>query len=1083
MDYAELHVHSAYSFLDGASMPEELVKRAVELELSALAITDHDGLPGVVQLATAARQYGMPTVIGSEISLPWDGEDLSPVRVGQRDPEAAHLLVLARHADGYRSLSHAIGTAMLDSGVKGQARYTLEALAEAGSGRWQILTGCRKGHVRKALEESPGIWAKDAARQQLDRLTALFGKENVAVEITHSGQPLDRERNAVLAELAKEKRLDLVATNNVHMARMRDAPVADVLAATRSNRTLEQMRAWLPSWPACLRSAQEMYQLHGDHPYAVENAARIAGECSFDLSLVAPNLPPFPVPENHTEASWLRDLTEEKAAQRYGPRGRLNMEAWSKIDHELDVICQLGFPGYFLIVHEIVDFCHANNIWCQGRGSAANSAVCFALGITAVDAVRHKMLFERFLSPGRSGPPDIDVDIEAARREEVIQHIYERYDRQHAAQVANVITYRPRSAIRDAARALGYEIGQADRWSKAVERNLESSQKQAPAGFAQKWALSEDMPEDVSAIASRLQKLPRHLGIHSGGMVLCDRPVIDVCPAGWATMPGRTVLQWDKDDCAEAGLVKFDLLGLGMLTALRLGFDELTQRGIRGIDGRSLGLHNIDQHDAKVYDLLCAADTIGVFQVESRAQMATLPRLRPRTFYDIVIEVALIRPGPIQGNSVNPYINRRRGREAVTYPHPLLENALKKTLGVPLFQEQLMQIAIDAAGFSPSQADRLRKAMGAKRSHERMAQLREELMEGMKSKGISPEVGEEIYEKLQAFADFGFPESHSFSFAYLVYASAWLKVHYPENFYAGLLGAQPMGFYSPQSLVADARRHGVKILPVDVCFSQENSSVEETSPCEIVDPHPLVTVDSRRGLRLGLSNVKGLGKAIERILHARAVASFESVADLARRAELSTRELEALARADALQSLNVDRREGIWAAEALSFSGIGSAQWFQPTIPGTEVGARAPQLPVMSEVEKNVEDLRSTGISPYSHPLDFIRRDLEERGVYKISDATRARVGERIWVAGIVTHRQRPHTAAGITFLSLEDETGLLNVVCSVGLWQRYRTVLRSSQGLIVRGMVERADGVTNFVADGAEELPLKVALPSRDFR
>lgn len=1108
MRYAELHAHSAYSFLDGASMPRELVKRAVELELEALAITDHDGLPGVVQLASAAREYGLPTVIGSEISMEYrepgtrvsdlpirhTGGELgvpqarsTEARAGRRDPQAAHLLVLARDADGYRKLSNAIGSAMLDSGIKGEAAYTLEGLAQRATGSWQILTGCRKGHVRRALERDQGIWARDNARAELDRLVALFGRDNVAVEISNHGQPLDRERNCVLVELARQAKVEYVATGNVHMASIADSQLADVLAATRANETLESMRGWLPAWPAYLRSAREMHALHPDHPEAVEMAADIGALCAFDLSLVAPNLPPFPVPEGHTEATWLRTLVEEKACERYGPRSPQTEHAWSKIDHELEVIIQLGFPGYFLIVHEIVEFCHLSGIWCQGRGSAANSAVCFALGITAVDAVKHNMLFERFLSPGRSGPPDIDVDIEARRREEVIQHVYQRYGRQYAAQVANVITYRPRSAIRDAARALGYDQGQADRWNKTLESRIYSRQReqQAPStpSFRATWHLSDEVPLDVQRIAAQLQRLPRHLGIHSGGMVLCDRPIIDVCPVGWATMEGRTVLQWDKDDCAEAGLVKFDLLGLGMLTALRLAFSEITARGVRGIDGKVLDLHNIEQDDERVYDLLCAADTVGVFQVESRAQMSTLPRLRPRNFYDIVIEVALIRPGPIQGNSVNPYLARRRGREAVTYPHPLLKNALEKTLGVPLFQEQLMQIAIDTAGFTPAQADRLRKAMGAKRSHERMAQLRSELLDGMAAKGIDEPTAEHIYEKLEAFAEFGFPESHSFSFAYLVYASAWLKVHYPENFYAGLLGAQPMGFYSAQSLVADARAHGVEILPIDVSFSYEHSSVEETAE-RAVKKHPLVDADPRRGLRLGLSNIKGLGeKTIQRILAAREKEAFANVADLARRAELTTKDVEALAGAGALASLNVSRREGIWAAEAVSFNGVRAGQWFQPTLVGTEVGIRAPRLIQMSPVEENVADLSSTGISPFHHPIEFVRDALSARGILQVAQTIDSPVETRIRVAGIVTHRQRPHTASGITFLSIEDETGLLNVVCRVAFWTKYRKILRGSQALILRGMVEKADGAVNFVADGVEPLPLHITQASRDFR
>ncbi len=1161
--YAELHVHSAYSFLDGASLPSELVERACELELDGLAITDHDGFPGVVQLAEAARTSGLPVAVGTELSLArcmdqqgldqegldrrvparrmdrqfldrqsfsqqnvdqgiLDRHNHNSLRTGQPDPGGEHILLLARGAQGYQRLSRTVGLAMLASGKKGEAHYTLDSLASSGKDDWIILTGCRKGAVRRALEEEPGVWAPDRAAREIRRLVEAFGRENIFVELTATGSPLDRERCDLLADLARRAHLQSIVTGNVHYARPSDRPIADVLAATRARMTLPEINPYLPASGQYLRSGAQMLQIHRDHPRAIATAAAVLEECSFDLKLVAPELPPFPVPEGHTEDSWLRHLTYERARERYGTPQH-NPRAWETINHELNVISLLKFPGYFLIVEEIVAFCAQEGIWCQGRGSAANSAVCFALGITAVDAVRHKMLFERFLSPDRSGPPDIDLDIESGRREEVIQHVYERYGRQCAAQVANTITYRPRSAIRDAARALGYDQGQADTWSKGVEHRVPRTKGKAPdltkerqvaeneqfvtthgraAGFAHYWQMGS-IPDDVAEIAARLQRLPRHLGIHSGGMVLCDRPVIDVCPVGWANMPGRTVLQWDKEDCAQAGLVKFDLLGLGMLTALRIAFTELTTRGIRGTNGLPLGLHNLPQEDARVYKLLQAADTVGVFQVESRAQMATLPRLRPSEFYDIVVEVALIRPGPIQGQSVSPYLQRRReqrqGRTDFDYPHALLRPALEKTLGVPLFQEQLMQIAIDAAGFTPNQADKLRKAMGSKRSHERMEELRTSLLAGMAERGIARHTAEQIYEKLQAFAEFGFPESHAFSFAYLVYASAWLKVHHPEEFYAGLLAAQPMGFYSPQSLVADARLHGVLVLPPDVTASQEQAAVEQRPKRElaVANPsnlatahsrnqitHPLVDADPERAVRLGLSSIRGLGKeARNSILHARNEQSFRDVADLAHRAHLSQQELEVLSSSGALNSLGLGRREGIWAAQALADRGITQGMWYQPTLPGTEATGALPALAVMSEAEETDGDIRMTGISTATYPTQFLRPDLDRRAVLKIADLGGVGEGERVRVAGVVTHRQRPYTAQGVTFISLEDETGLLNVVCSRGLWNKYQDIARRSQGLIIRGMVERGDGAMNFVADQLESLAFNVKLRSRDFR
>ena len=812
--YAELHCHTNFSFLDGASHPEELVEEAVRLGLEALAVTDHDGCYGVVRFAEAARALGLPTVFGSELTL-----GRTAVPVGEPDPGAGpggsfveqHLLVLARDPQGYANLARAASRAQMQ-GEKGAPRTSLAELAELaapGDHHWQVLTGCRKGAVPAALSAA----GPAAASHELARLVEVFGREHVAVELWDHGDPLDSARNDALAELAIRAGVDVVATNNVHYATPARRPLATALAAVRARRSLDELAGWLPAGAgAHLRSGAEQARRFARYPGVVERAAAIGRECAFDLHLVAPNLPPFPCPPGHDEMSWLRELTERGATYRYGPRptrpgGPEQVPgAWAQIDHELAVIDQLGFPGYFLIVWDLVEFCRRADIYCQGRGSAANSAVCFALGVTKADAVTLGLLFERFLSPERDGPPDIDIDIESDRREEVIQYVYERHGRTYAAQVANVITYRAKSSVRDMAKALGYATGQQDAWSKQVDR-------WGPVSSAVRSAAAQpdhDIPPQVLDLARQVEHFPRHLGIHSGGMVLCDRPVIEVCPVEWGRMPGRTVLQWDKDDCAAVGLVKFDLLGLGMLSALHYAVDLIAEA-----HGTEIDLAAIPQEDA-VYDMLCRADSIGVFQVESRAQMATLPRLKPRTFYDLVVEVALIRPGPIQGGSVHPYIRRRNGKEPVTYLHPLLEKSLAKTLGIPLFQEQLMQMAIDVAGFSPGEADQLRQAMGSKRSRERMERLRARFYEGMAERGIAGEVADQIFDKLAAFANFGFPESHSVSFAYLVYASSWIKLHYPAAFCAALLNAQPMGFYSPHSLVQDARRHGVEVRTPDI---------------------------------------------------------------------------------------------------------------------------------------------------------------------------------------------------------------------------------------------------------------------------
>ncbi|GAA2527227.1 error-prone DNA polymerase [Rarobacter incanus] len=1059
--YAELHAHSAFSFLDGASLPADLAAEAAAQGLSALAITDHDGLYGAVQLSQAVATHQIAGVYGAELTLSRGATHRGP---SPRDPDPVgdHLVVLARNPTGYRKLSAAIARGYLRTGEQGKPTYDLPELARMAGTDWRILSACRKGRVRRALGSPAAGLDVEAAIDETRALIDLFGRDQVAIEVTHHGQPHDAALGAALARVAHATRIDLVATGNVHYARPRDAHRAHVLAAVRTGQDLATLDGWLPMHgQAYIHSPAEMARLHRDNPHAVVNAYEIGRECSFDFHLIAPKLPPFPTPPGHDEASLLRELVERAAPLRYGTREDPRVPgAWEQIDKELDVICTLGFPGYFLIVHQIMEFCRARGILAQGRGSAANSAVCFVLGITAVDAVRYGLLFERFLSTERDGPPDIDIDIESSRREEVIQDLYQRYGREHAAQVANVITYRPKMAVRDAAKAFGFDSGLQDAWSKGIERHV------AADGSGKSVIVTpQGVPEPVRQMADELLRLPRHLGIHSGGMVLCDRPVIEVCPVQWAATAHRTVVQWDKEDCADAGLVKFDLLGLGMLTALRLMFESVAAGG-----GPKLTLYDIPAEDPAVYDLLCAADTVGVFQVESRAQMSTLPRLRPRTFYDLVVEVALIRPGPIQGGSVHPYIERRRAQregrlppDSELYAHPLLKPALERTLGVPLFQEQLMQMAVDAAGFTPSQADVLRRAMGSKRSKERMEGLRGALYKGMAQRGIDPATREEIYHKLEAFADFGFPESHSFSFAFLVYASSWMKVYHPAAFYAGLLAAQPMGFYSPQSLAADARRHGVKVLRPCVNQSQEDACVE-------------VLEGGQKAVRLGLTQVRSLSRAgASRIVQGRGPA-YRSIADVARRARLGTKELEGLAGAGAFAALGVDRRTALWSA------GVASLE-VQGTLPGLTDLSTQPRLPAMVPIEVTEADVSSTGVSVASFPTQFARVDLQRNGVLPVAEVVAMGVAQRATVAGVVTHRQRPNTARGITFLSLEDETGLLNVVCSAGLWQRFGKVVMGNGALVIRGYVENDHGAVNLVAEHVRGLRLSVPTVSRNFR
>jgi error-prone DNA polymerase len=1052
--YAELHCHSNFSFLDGASHPEELVEEAARLELDAIALTDHDGMYGVVRFAEAARELGVRTVFGTELSL-----GLSAPQNGLPDPEGEHLLLLAKDETGYAALCRATTQGLLAGhepgstttrAEKGRPIYDVHTVAEQVRGRCVVLTGCRKGAVRKALVEQ----GPQAAGRRLRELVELFGADEVYVELTDHGLPTDTVHNDMLATLAAEHGLPTVATGGVHYATPGRGRLAAGLAAIRARRGLDDMEGWLPAaGTAHLRSGEEMATRFDRYPGAVQRAALLGTRCAFDLRLVAPELPPFDVGEGHTESSYLREQTYREAATRYGSPAD-HPEAYRQIEHELAIIEQLGFPGYFLIVWDIVRFCRERGILCQGRGSAANSAVCFALGITNVDSVKWKLLFERFLAPDRDGYPDIDVDIESDRREEVIQYVYRKYGRLHTAQVANVITYRSRSAVRDAARALGFSPGQQDAWSKQIDRWGALRDTEGDH--------DHDIPRPVVEFASALEGFPRHLGIHSGGMVICNRPVSEVCPIEWARMDDRSVLQWEKEDCASVGLVKFDLLGLGMLSALHYMLDLVAEH-----EGKRIDLSRLDLEDDEVYAMLRRADAIGVFQVESRAQLATLPRLAPRTFYDLAIEVALIRPGPIQGGSVHPYIRRASGREEWDYEHPLLENALHKTKGVPLFQEQMMQIALDVAGFTAAEADELRHAMGSKRSTKKMERLRERFYEGAAGNGVGRQLAERIFGKLMAFANFGFPESHALSFAYLVFASAFFKRYHPAAFCAALLRAQPMGFYSPQSLVADARRHGVTVRGPDVNASLPHATLE-----------PLGTAAGEHAVRIGLATVRTLGKQRAEVVveERNRGGPFRDMADFARRVRLTTPQIEALATAGAFGCFGGDRRQALWVAGAV-------AQERPEKLPGTTPGATAPTLPGMDGVELAAADVWATGLSPDSFPTEFIRDRLDALGVLTAQALQDVEAGTRVLIGGAVTHRQRPGTAGGVTFLNIEDETGMVNVVCTKGLWRRYHRIARASPALLVRGVVERADDVISVQADRLQHLPMRIASKSRDFQ
>jgi error-prone DNA polymerase len=1101
--YAELHCHTNFSFLDGASFPEELVERAVELGYGALAVTDHDGFYGVSRFWQAARHSGLPAVYGVEVGMPLSAsESDDPVAAAEaRDrerevvtpagprrgrsvgmhgskplnpPPTEHLVLLAGSPEGYRALGRFVTRAQM-RGVKDAPRYAWEDLAEVAATRqvW-ALSGCHGGAVPAAAARGDLAGAMAAAMH----LREVFGPR-FHLELWHHGLPVDDARNDLMWEVAHRLGLGVVATNQAHYARQEEADLAEVLAAIAGRRSLEEADGFRPATDLRhLRAPDEMQAIFARYPGAVARAGELGERLAFDLGLVAPRLPDFPMPGHfRSEMDYLRHLTWEGARSVYPGEGEggIDPAARRRLEHELAVIERLGFPGYFLIVWDLVQFARSRDIYCQIRGSGADSAVCRCLDLTRVDPIRLHLPFERFLSEERGRAPDIDLDLEADRREEVIQYCYRRYGRERAAMVANVITYRARSVLRDVGKAFGFSPSQVDALSRYVDTR-------DPTALADEVPLPAGLTADLIYDACRrLDGFPRHLGIHSGGMVIADRPLWQVVPLEWGRMEGRTVLQWDKDDSAAVGIVKFDLLGLGMLNALHLSVDLIDET-----HGVAIDLAEIPQEPV-IYESLGDADTVGLFQVESRAQIATLPRMRPRTFYDLAVEVALIRPGPIQGQSVHPYLRRRNGEEPVRYPHPSTEPILAKTLGVPIFQEQLMEMARICAGFDGNQSDRLRQAMTHKRSEAAMGRLRDEVYAGMATNGITGAAADEIWEKLQGFASFGFPESHSVSFAYIVYMSAWLRHHWPAEYLAGLLNAQPMGFYSPNSLVQDAQRHGVVVHQPDVNHSDHDCTLE---PVE-ADPADVATHMGRswrrgRGpvddplrlpvaVRLGLRYVRNLGASeIARIETARLVGGpFSSPEDLAHRTGLGMEALEGLAAAGALRSIGLERRPGLWAAGALAEIDPGRLAM----APGIE----APTLPGMSDEEAHRADLWATGIS-VRHPIEFVRGRLAEAGCVSVAEVLEMRRPLPVKVGGVVTHRQRPGTAAGVIFFNLEDETGQLNVIVLPEVWDRYRPVARQAPALVIEGRVEHRHGVTNLVARSMEALGIQT-VRSRDFR
>ncbi|MBV8366876.1 MAG: DNA polymerase III subunit alpha [Candidatus Eremiobacteraeota bacterium] len=1075
MEYAELHCHSNFSLLDGGSHPEELIECARELGLAGIAITDRNGVYGAVRFAQAAREAQVQAIIGAEVTMEDD----------------SHIVLLAQTKDGYGHLSRLLSRAHLDN-ERGQPRTSYHNLARYAGGLI-ALSGCEHGAVPRAL--AAGDFR--AACEQASTLRDIFGWGNFWIELQRHLLPEDGPRIKSLCALADALELGTVATGGVHYAIPEHRALADVLTCIRLKTTLDEAGTRLrPNGEYYLRSPQMMAHLFNEHPRALANSVALAQRCEFRLDKLRNEFPDFPLPPGETAFSYLYSLVQEGVRRRYRP---VTPDVSKQIAHELGVIERMDLAGYFLIVWDIVRFAMERNILIQGRGSAANSAVCYALNITSVDPVGLKMLFERFLSEERAELPDIDLDCPSGdQREQIIQYVYQRYGREHSGMVAEVISYRARSAVRDIGKAIGLSLDQVDALAKSLDvySSTQVGEEAARAAEAAsgvprhesmgvtkhgepKPMSAADVHEAVATLphalaveagsndaqtlfelCARIDSFPRHLSQHVGGMVITRSPLIEVAPLEQAAMPDRTIVCWDKDDCATLGLIKIDLLGLGMLNAIELAIAEIKR--VRGETVDLVDLRACD--DPKVYDMLCGADTVGLFQVESRAQMATLPRLKPRNFYDVVIEVAVIRPGPIQGDMVHPYIRRRKGLEPVTYPHPALVPVLERTLGVPLFQEQGMRIAVETAGFTPGQADELRRAMGHKRSYEKMARLKNRLIDGMAKNGINRDLAERLYQMLSAFADFGFPESHAASFALIVYVSGFLKRYYAPEFYASLLNAQPMGFYSPESLIADARRHNVTILQPDVNASHFACTVEPFDRQANADPPAVPSACDWRhpvALRIGLSQVRGIGEKHKEMLEAqRAHGSYRDVRDFVLRTGLPKDVLESLAAVDAFACFGLARRQALWEVQRLAELPRAGALERDMSIDEPEV-----ILPRMHQVEEAAADLWGLGLSATYHAMQFYRDHLKAKRIYCAADLEKLPNRLVAKVAGIVTTRQRPGTAKGFVFTTMEDETGLMNVIIRPDIYQKYRPIARDEPAVIVEGVLQKDDGRINILA------------------
>ena len=1021
--YAELHALSNFTFLRGASHPEELVEQAAALGYRALALTDECTMSGIVRAHAAAKEHRLKLIIGAELRL----------QSGRK------LVVLAKNHNGYSALCQLI-TRARRAAEKGSYALTRSAFDDG-------LPDCLVLWVPDTdfSLDVEDHWLRETFR----------GRLWIAVELLADGR--QREKLAKLSEEGRRLKLPLVASGDVHMHLRSRRVLQDTVTAIRLGTTVD--RAGFALYANGERHLRSLDVLQRIYPQALlDESVRIAERIDFSLDELRYQYPDELIPAGETPASWLRHLTEQ-GMQRRWPQGTPD-KVVELVEHELELIAELAYESYFLTVQDIVAFARGKNILCQGRGSAANSAVCFCLGITEVDPGRMEVLVERFISKERNEPPDIDVDFEHERREEVIQYIYEKYGRERAALAATIITYRPRSALRDVGKALGLSDLQISRLSRSMQwwdgRKVDDS-RILEAG------LDPDSPviRRLLYLVREIIGFPRHLSQHVGGFVISNGPLHELVPVENAAMPERTVIQWEKDDLEELGLLKVDVLGLGMLTAIRRSFDL-----IRAFDGRELTLATVPAEDPVVYDMICEGETMGVFQIESRAQMAMLPRLKPRCYYDLVIEVAIIRPGPIQGDMVHPYLRRRNGEEAVDYPSDEVQGVLQRTLGVPIFQEQVMQLAVVAAGFTPGEADQLRRAMAAWKRRGGLGPFEDKLVSGMRKRGYDEGFARQIFQQILGFGEYGFPESHSASFALLVYVSCWLKCHTPAAFTCALINSQPMGFYSPSQLVQDVQRNGVEVRGVDINRSDWDCSLETGDNGAAV-------------LRLGLRLVKGLSEeAGERIVNARAAGAFDAVQALLERAALDRRELGVLATAGALHGIAGDRHRARWAV-------AGSEQPL-PLFRETRRFEAVPLLPKPSEGQDIVADYRSTGLTLGRHPMQLLRRHLDRYRYVRAAELPGLPSGQRLNVAGLVITKQRPGTASGVTFVTLEDETGQINLVVWKKVAETYRAQLLNARLLGISGELQIEGKVIHVIAERLYEhndLLGDLDVRSRDFR